>query len=97
MGYRLRLLNVVKETDSAEKRDALIAQGYELMEDAQKSGKLPEEMTLPELKRYAEENGIDISGLKTKKEIMEAIRAAEDTDDGGEYDADDEGTGGAAG
>ena len=61
------------------------------MEDG-KSGKLPEEMTLPELKRFAEENGVDISGLKTKKEIADAIRAAEE-----ESDADDEGADGAAG
>ena len=49
-------------------------------------------MTLPELKRFAEENGVDISGLKTKKEIADAIRAAEE-----ESDADDEGADGAAG
>ena len=61
-------------------------------EEDGKSGKLPEEMTLPELKRFAEENGVDISGLKTKKEIADAIRAAEE-----ESDADDEGADGAAG
>lgn len=89
--YRLRMLNVVRETDSMVKRNLLISQGYELMEDG-KSGKLPEEMTLQELKRFAEENGVDISGLKTKKEIADAIRAAEE-----ESDADDEGADGAAG
>ncbi len=31
--YKLKMLNVVKETASAEKRDALISQGYEMMEE----------------------------------------------------------------
>jgi hypothetical protein len=51
------MLNVVRETDSMVKRNLLISQGYELMEDG-KSGKLPEEMTLPELKRFAEETAL---------------------------------------
>lgn len=89
--YRLSRLNVVKETASAEKRDFLISQGYTLLEEPEESEKLPEEMTLPELKRYAEENGVDISGLKTKKEIADAIRAAEE-----ENDADNEGADGTA-
>lgn len=96
--YRLKMLNVVKETDSTEKRDFLISQGYTLLEEAQETEKAPEEMTLPELKRYAAENGVDIFGLKTKKEIADAIRAAEEAaDDGGENDADNEGECGTAG
>lgn len=105
MGYRLKLLNVVRETDSAEKRDSLISQGYTLMEETREdkpdAGDAPsgfEDWKIADLKRYAEENGIDISGLKAKKEIADAIRAAEEAaDDGGENDADDEGADGAAG
>lgn len=105
MGYRLKLLNVVRETDSAEKRDSLISQGYTLMEETRENkpdaGDAPsgfEDWRLADLKRYAEENGIDISGLKAKKDIMDAIRAAEESaDDGGESDADDEREDGTAG
>lgn len=113
MGYRLRMLNVIKETDLAEKRDFLISQGYTLMEEALErkpdSGSVPsgfEDWKIADLKHYAEENGVDISGLKAKKEIAGAIRAAEEVagggdenaaDDGGESNADDEGADGAAG
>ncbi len=34
--YRLKMLNVVKETASAEKRDFLISQGYTLMEETKR-------------------------------------------------------------
>lgn len=105
MRYRLKLLNVVRETDSAEKRDSLISQGYTLMEEKQEdkpgmggASSGFEDWRLADLKRYAEENGVDISGLKAKKEIADAIRAAEEAaGDGGENDADDEREGGTAG
>lgn len=103
--YQLKLLNVVRETDSAEKRDFLLSQGYTLLEEKQEgkpdAGSAPSglaDVKLADLKRYAEENGIDISGLKTKKEIAEAICAAEEAaGDGGENDADDEREDGTAG
>lgn len=34
--YRLKKWNVVKETESAEKRDFLLGQGYVLLEEAAK-------------------------------------------------------------
>lgn len=42
--------------------------------------KTPDKMTVAELKEYAKENEIDLGEAKTKAEILEAIKTAEDTE-----------------
>ena len=48
-----------------------------------KAPKTIEEMTVPELKKYAKDNNIDLGEAKKLKEILEAIQAFENTDDSG--------------
>lgn len=87
--YRLKRLNVVKETNSAVTRDRLIEQGFSLVPSAEETPAAVEEetddedddkplekMTISELKECAEKNHINISGLKTKADILAAIQAA---------------------
>lgn len=82
--FTLELLNVVKQTDSEIKRDALIELGYKLVEteEVETVGETTtptveselDTMTLTELKDYAAENGIDIKGLTAKADILEAVK-----------------------
>jgi len=48
-----------------------------------KAPKTIEEMTVPELKKYAKDNNIDLGEAKKQKEILEAIQTFENTDDSG--------------
>lgn len=50
-------------------------------ERIEKAPKTVEEMTVAELKKYAKDNDIDLGEAKKQKEILEAIQAAESTDD----------------
>lgn len=50
-------------------------------ERIEKTPKTIEEMTVPELKKYAKDNNIDLGDAKKQKEILEAIQAFENTDD----------------
>lgn len=54
--YRLKMLNVVKETVSAEKRDFLIAQGYTLLEEPKR---LANRKGKPKEENDADEEGAD--------------------------------------
>lgn len=47
-------------------------------ERVEKNIKSIDEMTVPELKEYAEFNGIDLTGKKTKDDILEVINGAND-------------------
>lgn len=91
--YRLQKENVVKLTESEEKKGQLLVQGFTLLAEEQNE-KPPEkamaEMTLTELKKLAKDKGIDIGGAKQKNEILAMIQEiGSDADDG-------EGTGGVA-
>ena len=48
-----------------------------------KAPKTIEEMTVPELKKYAKDINIDLGEAKKQKEILEAIQTFENTDDSG--------------
>lgn len=77
---------------SEDEAKALVATGYFEPYDKSKEVEVPREeteadyvalsgMTKTELVDYAEQNGIDIDGRKTKADILEAISAA----NGGSY------------
>ena len=70
--------NVYKEAATEHRRDELLAQGYRLVEE-DASAKPAEEMTVPELKAYAEANGIDLAGATRKDEILARILEAQKT------------------
>lgn len=84
--YRLKRENVVKLTDSEEKKERLLAQGFALLAEEQNEKppeKAMEEMTLPELKKLAKDKGIDIGGVKQKNEILAMMQEiGSDADDG---------------
>ncbi len=77
--------------DDKATADALLASGYfKLISGPEASGFLPsgevlghldpeqlESMTIPELKKLAEDMGVDIKGLKAKADIIAAIVAVE--------------------
>ncbi len=50
-------------------------------ERIEKVPKTIEEMTVPELKKYAKDNNIDLGDAKKQKELLEAIQAAENNND----------------
>lgn len=56
----------------------VIESKYERIEKAPKT---IEEMTVPELKKYAKDNNIDLGDAKKQKEILEAIQTAESSND----------------
>lgn len=66
---------------------------------AARAGKGVDGMTLPQLKAYAEENGIDLGGATKKADVLAAVKAASAADEGSEPEADDtsEDDGGDAG
>ena len=76
--------NVYKVATTEHRRDELLAQGYRLVEedapDEQAAPAKPvEEMTVPELKAYAEANGFDLAGATRKDEILAKILGAKKT------------------
>lgn len=84
--YRLQKANVVKLTESEDKKRQLLAQGFTLLAE-ERNEKPPEkamaEMTLTELKKLAKDKGIDISGAKQKNEILALMQEiGSDADDG---------------
>lgn len=83
--YQLKKFNVIKIADSEAKKAQYLAQGYELIEEKQKS---LDEMTAEELTAYAKENNIDIGNSTSAKGILKKITDA--LSGGGE-----DGTGGA--
>ena len=50
-------------------------------DDGEGQEKAIEDMTIPELREYAEGNDIDISGLTRRADIIEAIKEAESEQD----------------
>lgn len=56
----------------------------EFTEKIEKEIKAIDEMTVPELKEYAESNNIDLTGKKTKDEILEVINGNDDQNKSGD-------------
>ena len=75
--YTLKKLNVTRLTDSEEKKELYISQGYEIV------GEITigtdevdlENMTVKELISYAVKNNIDIGKASTKEGIIKKISA----------------------
>ena len=77
---------------TAIEKQKLIEPKFEEIEQKVKS---IEEMTVPELKKYAKDNEIDLGDAKKQKEILEAIQAAEEVESlngGNTPDGDDDQT-----
>ncbi len=79
---KLERLNVVYETDDEVRIEALKAKGFVVVGGAtqKKTGSAASEpdidwnkMSVKELRAYAEEHGIDISGVDRKEEIIAVI------------------------
>lgn len=79
--FTLQKDNVVKIVDTESKRDELVSRGFKLVSDqevdpASGSEKPLDEMTIPELKEYASQKSIDITGAAKKDEILAKIKEA---------------------
>ena len=76
-GERLIGLGVA-EAVQAEKIKALKQEPVEKAPEAENEGVSLEEMSFNELKALAQENGVDVSGIRSKSGLIEAINAAEE-------------------
>lgn len=76
-GERLIGLGVA-EAVQAEKIKAPKQEPVEKAPEAKNEGVSLEEMSFNELKALAQENGVDISGIRSKSGLIEAINAAEE-------------------
>lgn len=84
--YQLKKFNVIKLTDNEAKKAEYLSQGYELLEEEAVSYTAKEDtddepinidkMTTSQLKEFAQLNEFDITGAKTKAEIIEKILSA---------------------
>lgn len=80
---------VVEVTDARFKEISAAGKYLEALADDAPGEKPLDKMKVDELKEYAAAQGIDLGDAKTKAEIIEAIKAAEDAA-GGEGTADGE-------
>ena len=76
-GERLIGLGVA-EAVQAEKIKAPKQEPVEKAPKAENEGVSLEEMSFNELKALAQENGVDVSGIRSKSGLIEAINAAEE-------------------
>lgn len=76
-GERLIGLGVA-EAVQAEKIKAPKQEPVEKAPEAENDGVSLEEMSFNELKALAQENGVDVSGIRSKSGLIEAINAAEE-------------------
>lgn len=76
-GERLISLGVA-EAVQAEKIKAPKQEPVEKAPEAENEGVSLEEMSFNELKALAQENGVDVSGIRSKSGLIEAINAAEE-------------------
>ncbi len=76
-GERLIGLGVA-EAVQAEKIKAPKKEPVEKAPEAENEGVSLEEMSFNELKALAQENGVDVSGIRSKSGLIEAINAAEE-------------------
>lgn len=83
--YRLKKSNIERVVLSEATCKELINQGFELVDTKEESSinesteisKSLDEMTIDELKNYAEENGIDIGKATSHNGILEKIKEHE--------------------
>ena len=76
-GERLIGLGVA-EAVQAEKIKAPKQEPVEKAPEAENEGTRLEDMSFNELKALAQENGVDVSGIRSKSGLIEAINAAEE-------------------
>ena len=76
-GERLIGLGVA-EAVKAEKIKAPKQEPVEKAPEAENEGTRLEDMSFNELKALAKENGVDVSGIRSKSGLIEAINAAEE-------------------
>lgn len=76
-GERLIGLGVA-EAVQAEKLKAPKHEPVEKAPEAENDGTRLEDMSFNELKALAQENGVDVSGIRSKSGLIEAINAAEE-------------------
>lgn len=76
-GERLIGLGVA-EAVKAEKIKAPKQEPVEKAPEAENEGTRLEDMSFNELKALAQENGVDVSGIRSKSGLIEAINAAEE-------------------
>jgi hypothetical protein len=74
--YKLQRLNQVKYVQEDKDKQKLIAKGFKLVEEPKKKEKTVDEMTVEELKTYAEANKIDLGEAKLKAEILAIIKGS---------------------
>lgn len=75
--YELENMNVVRIVATEGERDKLLAQGFKLRESEptkQETGKSVDDMTVSELKEYAEKHSIDLKGATKKDDILAVIK-----------------------
>lgn len=60
--------------------ESLVAQGAIVTVPPEKKGKAVDDMNVNELKAYAKEHEIDISGAEKKADIIAAIKAAKESE-----------------
>lgn len=80
-GERLIAMGVAAEV-TPEKITAQEPEAPEGASEAQTEGTALEDMSFNDLKALAQENGIDIAGIRSKAGLIEAITAAQDPEDG---------------
>lgn len=80
-GERLIALGVAAEV-TPEKITAQEPEAPEGASEAKTEGTALEDMSFNDLKALAQENGIDIAGIRSKAGLIEAITAAQDPEDG---------------
>lgn len=80
-GERLIALGVAAEV-TPEKITAPKTEAPEEASEAKTEGTALEDMSFNDLKALAQENGIDIAGIRSKAGLIEAITAAQDPEDG---------------
>jgi hypothetical protein len=74
--YKLQRLNQVKFVEEENDKDKLIAKGFKLIEEPKKKEKTVDEMTIDELKAYAESKGIDLGEATKKAEILAVVKGS---------------------
>ncbi len=76
--YKMRKLNVEKIALTEFKRDEYLSKGFELVVDQSPVEENPlDKMTVNDLKTYATNKSIDITGLTKKEDIIKKIKETE--------------------
>lgn len=80
--YTLQRDNVIRIADSESKRDTLISKGFVIVDEPIEKKTLDnitelDKMTVNDLKAYATNKAIDITGLTKKEDILKRIKETE--------------------